>query len=169
MPIRNKDGNLFKLQGVNPLMSEQDRWDKETWIIHYVEPEKITVRGSKKISPETPEIETEPLPTTEPQQTEILYCLPLIVRVEEDPLYGQNKQIASWGDKFSFEAIRIEYTGLTAMFFTRLPPGAVSQLARGSIIYVFKERQWWKINGIEESGDGLKIYCVPSELKPSFV
>ncbi len=154
-------------------MKEQDHWenDDKDWKVHYVDnQEEVVVQDPKKQIPEG-------LPDNAPvpaivgvgvvQQTELLYCLPLTYTVEEDPLYGQKKRIPAWGDKFKFEAIRTDYTGLTAVFFARLPPDYRAKLERGSIILVYKERQWWKINGTEDTEDGVTIYCIPSELKPS--
>jgi len=170
MPIKNKDGTLFKLQGINPLMKEQDHWEgNEDWKIHHVEAEEVVIQDPKRMTPEgLPE--DAPLPAIVGvgviPQTELLYCLPLVVHEEEDPLYGQKKLISAWGEKFNFEAIRIDYTGLTATFFARVPQDKVT---RGSIILVFRERQWWKVNGTEQSKDGINIYCIPSELKPSMI
>lgn len=171
MPIKNKDGSIFKLQGVNPLMKEQDHWDGE-WQVHYVESEKVVVQDPQRTIHENM-FEDKMIPAIAGvgiiNQTEILYCLPLIIHTEVDPLYGQVQKTSSWGDKFNFEAIRIDCTGLTALFFARLPPEAASKVTVGSVIYVFKERQWWKVNGTEPSQDGINIYCMPSEIKPSFV
>lgn len=168
MAIRNKDGSLFKLQGINPLMKDQDHW-KDEWTVHYVEAEEVFVQDSQRIIPEgTPD--DAPVPAIIGvgiiHQTEILYCLPLFIRTEEDPLYGQKRRVNEWGEKFSFEAITVDCNGLTAIFFARMPKDKVPA---GSIIYVFKERNWWKVNGVENYEDGIHIYCMPSEMKPSFL
>lgn len=167
MVIKNKDGTIFELNKVNPLMKEQDRWQND-WFVHYVSSEEIVIKDPKRVIPEILSEEIVPVVVGGGivNPTEILYCLPLITRIEEDPIYNQSKQINSWGEKFSFEAVTIDYTGLTAVFLARVPE---KHIAVGSIIYVFKERQWWKVNGTEELEDGVKIYCVPSELKPSFI
>ncbi len=186
MPIRNKDGTLFKLQGINPLMKDQDHWenDEEGWQIHYVESEEDVVvrkepsREAQRPLPQPP----NPIPAPKPKEPEpqrradysgydrlLLYCLPVTFTSEDvDPLYGQKKRIPIWGDKFNFEAVCIDSNGLTAVFFATLPDDVAGKLERGSILYVFKERQWWKINGTQREGDGVKIYCMPSPLKPSF-
>lgn len=173
MPIKNKDGTPYRIQGINPLMKGQDRWENEEgWKVHYVEPEVIIIKDPKRMAPEG-YMEEEPLPAIIGvgviSNKEIIYCLPLVMNVEEDPLYGQKSYVSSWGDKFSFEAIKIEYNGMSISFFARMPEEYMDKLTRGSIILVFRERQWWKIEETERSEDGIKIYCVPTELKPSFV
>lgn len=154
-------------------MKDQDHWENDDdWKVHYVEPEEVIIQDPKRMAPEG-YVEDEPLPAIVGvgviSNKEVLHCLPSILVVEEDPIYGQKTQKPGWGDKFSFEAIRLEYTGLTCVFFARMPQEYMEKLSRGSIILVFRERQWWKINGTELSEDGVKIYCVPSEVKPSFV
>lgn len=167
MSIKNKDGSLFKLQKVNPLMKNQDHW-KDEWKVHYVETDPISVQDPKRIISDQISQDT-PVPAIIGvgivSQTEILYCLPLVIKIVEDELYNQKKKYTSWGDQFSFEAIKVDYTGITAVFFAKIP----NKLERGSIIYVYKERQWWKINGIESVEDGINIYCIPSDQKPSFI
>ncbi len=148
-------------------MQEQDHW-KEGWTVHYVEPEQVIVKDPQR---EIPEGLPDNIQVTSivgvgfVHQTEILYCKPLIITIDEDPVYGTKKKVTSWGDQFNFEAIRIDYTGLTATFFARLPNVTIEP---GSIILHFKERQWWKVNGVQPAEDGINIYCMPSELKPSF-
>jgi hypothetical protein len=163
MPIYNKDGSVFKLQGVNPLMKEQDHWD-EKWEVHNPQTEDVIVLPDPKRNPASNApimVGVGTLP-----QTDILYCLPLIQITEEDPLYGQQSIKTDWGEKFSFEAIQISATGLTASFYATLSADRVPQ---GSIIYVYKERQWWKVNGVEAAEGGVNIHCMPTDLKPSFV
>lgn len=170
MPIKNKDGSTYVIRGVNPLMIDQDHWS-EGWKVHYVETEVIILPDPKrKVYEEMFDVTQIPaiVGVGLVSQTEILYCLPIVTTIEEDPVYGQKKKITTWGDKFNFEAIRVDYTGVTASFFAKLPDDVVEKMMTGSIIYVFKERQWWKINGIEHFQDGINIYCLPSELKPSF-
>lgn len=172
MTIKKKDGTPYKLKGINPLMKDQDHWDNTEWKVHYVEPEEIIIKDPKRIAPEG-FMEEDPLPAIVGvgviSNKEIIYCLPSILITEEDPVYGQKIQKPGWGDKFSFEAIRLEYTGFTITFFARMPQEYMDKLNRGSIILVFKQREWWKVNETELFEDGIKIYCVPSELKPSFV
>jgi hypothetical protein len=169
MPIYNKDGSVYRIQGVNPLMKEQDHWSKEEkWEVHYPQTEEIVLTDPTRESLVVDEVSDVPtmvgvgvLP-----QTDILYCLPLVQSVDEDPLYGQQKVVTGWGDKFTFEAVQVGATGLTAVFFAKVPE---EKVAPGSIIYVYKERQWWKVNGIEKLEEGINIHCMPSENKPSFV
>lgn len=171
MTIRNKDGTTFKLEGVNPLMKEQDHWKGEKWHVYHPEEEKIVLLDPKRsftqdIGDDVENVVTSMLGVGAIQQKEILYCMPLIVSYEEDPLYGQKKRKTDWGDKFSFEAVTIaSSTGLTATYFANLPTEKVPE---GSVILVFNERQWWKVGGIEIVEGGVHIHCVPTDIKVSF-
>jgi hypothetical protein len=171
MVIKNNDGTVFKLQGINPLMKGQDRWEKSAWTVSYL-PNEIILKDPKRITPEG-YLEEDAVPAISGvvvPQTEVIYCKPLFNKIEEDPVYGTKKILPMWGDKYSFEAIKTACNGITAIFFTRLPSDNISKLGRGSILYVFKEREWWKVQNTEPSeGDGFNIHCVLSDLKPSFV
>lgn len=170
MPIRNKDGTLYTLRGVNPLMKDQEHGDG--WKVHYVETDPVVIDDPKMAIPDY-------VPEDAPvaaivgvgviADTEVLYCLPLITRIEEDVLYGQKKKIASWGEKFTFEAVKVNYSGLTVTFYAKLPSEVSDRLTMGSILYVYKGREWWKINNTELSGEGIAIHCMPSDVKPSFI
>jgi hypothetical protein len=167
MTIYNKDGSIFKIQGINPLMKDQERW-KEKWVVYDVV-DKVTLPDPKRNFAHVNEDDNfapSILGVGPIQQKDVVHCVPLIVTYEEDPLYGQKKKQTDFGEKFSFEAVTLNSNGLTAIFFANVPAERVPQ---GSIIYVYNERQWWKVNGTEDAENGIHIFCIPSDLKPSLV
>lgn len=122
MTIKNKDGSIFRLQGINPLMKNQDHWT-DGWKVYSADPDEIILPDPKLVCPEG-YVEDEPLPAIVGvgvvSNKEIIYCKPLGSIIEEDPVYGQKSLKPFWGDQFSFEAIIIESTGLTITFFARM-------------------------------------------------
>lgn len=159
MAIFNKDGTPFRLRGVNPLMKDQDRWGE--FVVHGFE----GLGAAEEVQSVPPKPAPESKPVVAVSAGVVVHCLPAVVRVVEDPLYGQTRRVG-YGERFSFEAVPGVCTGVTAVFRARRSPG-MPEIAPGSILYVFKERAWWKADSIS-AGDEFEIYCVPSDLKPSF-
>lgn len=171
MAIFNKDGTPYKLQGVNPLMEEQDHWhESEKVVVHdFIAGEEVVLKDPKLAT-------ALPVPDDKPivavagvgvvPDSIVLYCLPLIVIEEEDPVYGEKRKRPSFGQQFTFEGVMTDYSGVTASFFCHLPPDRVP--LPGSVLHVRKERQWWKVNETFSQDGGVHINCVPSDRQMSF-
>lgn len=171
MPIFNKDGTPYKLQGVNPLMQEQDHWNESEKVeVHdVIAAEEVVMKDPTRVIPDH-------IPEDTPvaavigvgivTDTTIIYCLPMVMKVVEDPVYGDKKMMPDYGDKFTFEGIMTDYNGVAASFFGRLPPDKTP--LPGSILYVWKERQWWKVSETFPQDGGVQINCVVSDRHPSF-
>jgi hypothetical protein len=145
-------------------MVEQEHW--KDWVaVHNIGAEEVVLKDPKLASD---------LPPDEPvmailgvgviPDSIVIYCLPMVVREEVDPVYGEKRQVPGYGDQFTFEGIMTDYTGVTASFFCRLPTLPLA----GSILHVRKERQWWKVVNSFVRDDGIAIDCVPSDRHPSF-
>lgn len=155
MPISNKDGTPYRLRGVNPLMVNQEHWQA---IKVNLELEEFVLPDPRITAEEEAIVGGGSL-----QQTDLVGCLPaLTMAEEEDPLYGFKTFKPGWGEKFTFEALKTQSTGLTAVFLANVPKDKISE---GSILFVYNDREWWKVSRVEE---GTHIHCVPSDIKPSF-
>lgn len=69
MAIKDRDGNVFKLRGPNPVMSTQDTWEGRKVVFHNMFFPLITMPDRRRISPMDME-EYEPIPT--PVESEIV-------------------------------------------------------------------------------------------------
>lgn len=173
MVIRNSCGTIYKLKGPNPLMKEQDQWNK--FKIHNFnwEPE------SKSDSiPETPQIksdfaikeskpEPEPEPRIEPSREfttkSTAHCLPVVIEVHKDSLYDEIKSVSKYGDKFLFEFLLVSQNDMVIVFWTDI------KLENGSIIYpINKDKRWWKINKREKKESGYLYSGINSDICPDF-
>jgi hypothetical protein len=171
MPIFNKDGSQFKLHGINPLMKNQDHWRNSVVKVHGFDSiEEIVLKDPMlaidgHIDDDTPVAAVAGVGVI--KDTTLIYCLPMIFREIEDEVYNEKRKVPDYGDKFTFEAVQVEFNGIAITFFCNLPPEKVPM--SGSILHVWKERQWWKLNNSSREGDGVYLFCVPSDQHPSFV
>ena len=196
MPIRNKDGSFVKLQGPNTIMKTQDL-SEEKLIINNLNPEEIIgedpsrqhrhipnafeildidqsieefmeekVEEKVEKVQEVPEIpKTPPKIDSKPKITAnklIAWCLPAFVKEEINALYGEVKRSISYGTKFSFEII-VRERGIVACDFW-----APILIDNNSIIYLWDQREWWRVTKSFAEDDGWVLTCYPSERQPSF-
>lgn len=170
MPIYNKDGTIFKLNGINPLMKFQDHWKGSVVRVSNFEFKEVVLKDpmfavDDRIPEDVPIAAVIGVGVI--KDTTLLYCLPMIFTEIEDDVYGEKHKIPTYGDKFTFEAVMVDYTGVSATFFCTLPQG--DSLLSDSIFFVLKERQWWKLKDRTTDGDGTYFHCVLSDIQPSFV
>ena len=123
-----------------------------------------------------PELEPEPLPEqlkipkTIDQKIVIIHCLPAIIQIIKDALYGDERENITYGAKFTFEGIIVNRNDLTLQFWTNL------QLIKNSIIFPSKYKtgikfggyRWWEVVHTELKTGGYITHCVPSQLQPDF-
>ena len=155
--IKNKDGSTFKLRGPNPLMKEQDQWEK--FITHnfgwkpegQIMPEEHIVL---KYTTSNPTLTTNKFAS---------HCLPIIIETHIDELYGEIKNTSKYGNKIMFEFFLVSQDDLSITFWTNI------KLEIGSIIYpINKDKRWWKINRQEEKNEGYLYSGIGSDICPSF-
>jgi hypothetical protein len=171
MAIKRKDGTIFKLNGPNPIMKNQSFWDDET-IVHNLKHEEF-VTSLEDIETEDiiVEIKDVPLDQVETRKKSIprevhretIHCLPSIIKEFRDPLYDEVRTSISYGSKFTFEVATVTSSDISLTLWTNShnPPA-------GSILYIPDKKRWWKVTNTESSNDGFMIYCLPSDLQPSF-
>jgi hypothetical protein len=184
MPIKNKDGSVFKLQGPNPLMKSQDL-DGENIIVHNLNPEETTgsdpsrqfrdfpnpyeivdvnksveeFLGTEDIKP--PKIE-QPKPKSMPGGIKA-WCLPAVTR-QTTNIYGEIKRSVDYlpDQKFQFATVVLARTIIACELTCPV------RVEKGSIILLSEEREWWRVVSLAEKSDGFVLTCYPSDHHPSF-
>ncbi len=199
MAIKNKDGSIFSLNKPNPLTEGQIWRDMVFYNCYWkgeVVPDLTTKPPPKRFAdlpkinitteldapePIAPTLTLEKSETYELNKKEIpekvlknivrVHCLPARIETEKDELYDEEREVLTYGEKFSFEAIMIERTD----FFIKLWTQTI--LTKQSIIYPsafvkgdikFGDYRWWKVMEIEEKSGGYIATSIPSELQPDF-
>ena len=140
------------------IVKEEETPKKTFKDLDEIEPEDFEVPVRE--TPKPPPPPKKKVPDNVPKMT--IHCLPAQARQYQDPLYGDTKTMVSYGNKFSLEAVVVSETDLTIDLWTNV------SLGYGSIIFVPKDRRWWKSVKVVEKFGGWLINCVPSELTPSF-
>lgn len=167
--IKNKDGTIYKLKGPNPLMKEQDQWNK--FKIHNFNwepeskpnsiPEPLQIKSDFVIKESKPE--PRPEPNQEFTTKSTAHCLPVVIEVHKDSLYGEVKSVSKYGDKFLFEFLLVSQNDMVIVFWTDI------ELENGSIVYpINKDKRWWKINKKEKKESGYLYAGINSDICPDF-
>lgn len=189
MVIKRKDGSIYKLRGPNPIMINQVLWENDKTIVHNINPQEIVtkegyatteeeepVESLDDIQPEeieVPAIEIDPsklppqtkkkriVPKDKPK--DMVYVLPAQMQETYDALYGETRSQLTFGGKFTMEVIIVDRSDLQVALWTNSTTVDI-----GSIIYVPKDKRWWKVQESYDKGEGHVMICVPSSLQPSF-
>jgi hypothetical protein len=178
MVIKNKDGSVYRLSSPNPLVKNQEKWEKNNIILHNLnweqkiielnEPEEIIIEEKKE------EIKKEEIKPKENKpelkNVVLMHCLPAIIKITKDDLYNETRSKINYGEKFTFEGVVIERGDFSIQFWTNI------DLAKNSIIYPTKYRdgtpfgdfRWWSVNEIKDKSDGKLITAVISGYQPHF-
>lgn len=182
MPIRNKDGSLYKISTPNPLMKNQEVTEEWYTVHNFDTPSNETLVYDEPVKPikphvEEPKAETPPpppepvvVPPVEeekesiPQEDKLVcYCLPAKIVEIKDTVYDEVRRKLTYGDKFRFEAVPVRLSDIGYTLWTNI------MIENGSIIYSGEDRRWWKVTRTMMQDDGgFLIECVPSMHKPSF-
>lgn len=197
MAIKNKDGTIFKLVGPNPIMKNQDFWEESVLhnfeykeittsevlqkeeeqdpdvmkiVISEEQPELPEYKKIEEVVPEEIEVTIKevPVPEKKKKKEEIkipkwqAHCLPAVVETVEDQLYGDSKRKISYGNRFSMELIISEENDLLLKAWTNI------HIGEESIVFIVKEKRWWKVDKCEINHGGFMIYCSVSAITPSF-
>ena len=174
MTLKKKDGTNFNLSCPNPLIKDQERWDKSKLISYNKFGIKKTLYFSETkeeliLEEKLPEIITEP---------EIK--IPEIVETSETPeIVGKlesekdqkidNGVIEVWcqpkvGKSFKFEAVVVEINDFSIVIYTNV------KLTTGSTIYPTNNKRWWEVkNVIEETKDEYLVSSIITNFHPYFV
>jgi len=187
MAIKNKDGSNYKLSGPNPHMKNQLLWDHfELHNMNFKEVNDLIKKEKdipkKEYIPECipeyiPECIPEDIPEDIPKEKDVpkeedvpkvkkitIYCLPAIIEVHEDILYGEIRKTIKYDKKFKFEAILISNNDISFEVWTN-----AIELGNGSILYPQNfDKRWWKVNSTSKKFDGFLLSCSPSNITPSF-
>jgi hypothetical protein len=192
--IRNKDGTIFKLQGPNPLLKDQEWTPDENLELEnfYWEEEvvndsvgRITIPKVESPISSKPEIASEPpsptplpLPTPPKPQPQginqenvvIMHCLPVIVRKNTDELYDDSYSRMTYGQKFMIESIMIERSDLGIIFWTttKLEPNSIVFPSVYKTGIKYGEYRWWKVLEMEPKSGGYLVRAIFSEVQPEF-
>jgi hypothetical protein len=169
MVIKNKDGSPFRLQRPNPIVKDQDFWEEKYDLHNFKYTDIVTKEGYEHIEKyqQIEEIQPEEVHVKEEKvlkniEKVMMHCLPAIVKEHYDSLYNEKKTSMSYGNKFTFEAVIVERSGLFFKIWTN------TKIERSSILFVPKDRDWWRVESTEPQSGGLIINCIPSETQPSF-
>jgi hypothetical protein len=150
MPIRNKDGTLYKISTPNPLMKNQEI--KEEWytVHNFDTPNNETLVYDEPVKPvklpdPAPEAKREaPVPIPEPpvpppveekkevipQEDKLLcHCLPAKLIEVKDAVYDEVRMKLTYGEKFRFEAVPVRLSDMGYTLWTNI------MIENGSIIY----------------------------------
>lgn len=194
MAIKKKDGRTYRLRGPNPIMTNQSFWEDEKVVVHDLDPkEVITKEGyeaqeekpvEKYVPPpdkyesledipveeiKVPVIEISPPPEVKKRvvpadvEKEIVYVLPATIKESYDALYGESRSQITYGNKFTMEVVIANQTDLQLALWTNSTRANLE-----SIVYVPKDKRWWKIADAYDKKDGHIMICVPSAIHPSF-
>jgi hypothetical protein len=197
VPIKNKDGTVYRLSGPNPLARTQEWTPADKLIFHNFRWEPVSVSAEeitpvrrresvpvqeelKVITPEpTPVAEPEVVPAPEPEPTPapvarnqvVMHCVPAVISLNKDDLYGESYRRTTWGGKVTFEAIVTGEADLTLQFWTTYG------VTKGSVVFParyvatgrgYGEHRWWKITSVERKEKGFLCEAVPSDYTPDF-
>ena len=157
MPIKNRDGTIYKLRGPNPAMEVQDKWNE--YVVHNMKFRGTTITDERFEEPpaeieqndfaaELAETKMEmelPVPPVEQPKPEQfkpeptlpkgvervdVHCLPALLRERKDSLYGDKYQTTQYGSPFVFEAVIFKEEDLFIKMWTN-----AQAVGRGSILY----------------------------------
>lgn len=160
MTIRNKDGNVYKLQGPNKLSKNQEIWDVKKLIFHNFywqdilsnikNPETKEIVEEKiqeyKIKEELIEEKIQENKTEEQPKIEktfdlpilkykvLMHCTPAKIKKNIDPLYGDVKIKITYENKIIFPCVLISSEDLILEFWTSDPNQTITEK---SVVYPF--------------------------------
>lgn len=189
MPIKNKDGTLFKLESPNPIMSEQKIWEKEQMVSHNMPKfgQPIVMKDSmepvKQAFDKTPivakipdTVQKQEMPTIvdaleQPEEISTImdgeidvWCLPAKYVEIVDSIYDQKYKKLKYGNKFIFQGYLIEQADLFTIIWTK-----TKAVTEGSIIYPkIMDKRWWRVTGTKEEEGGYLLYAEITDYHPSF-
>lgn len=189
MAIKNKDGTVYRIEGPNPFMNNQELWKdcvkhnlewKDEIVFDFLKQklnlpvqesaesflEEIEEKPQEKPKQEPVPIAPRPVPRKEKREFDTIesFCLPVDIIENKDDLYGEIKQKVIYGEVFTIEIVVLEQADLTFRFWT------THKINKGSIIYPKnKDKRWWKVAEITDAPKGFMYLGLPSSFTPSFV
>ncbi len=178
MAIKDRDGNIYKLKGPNPLMKTQDVWDKKhIKLINFdtknetiEEDPKNPVKEFEEQIPDISKIMAEPEPPTSEDFTKLFerrkvsfLAVQAVEKTYRDELYGSSYSKTEFSEKLNFYGIVTEDSDFTLTFWS------MQEVGVGSIVYPKNDnKRWWLVQQVAEKSGGHLHSCVLSDLNPSF-
>lgn len=179
MAIKDKNGNVFKLRGPNPILEKQEIWDKSQVKLINITQEELVVEDEKnpieqfKEEYQVPDIAEiiEPVIIDTQEETQKLIdrnkvsflCVPRQDLKYKDETYGETYTKTVYLEKFQFEAVILDEQDLFLKFWT------THEISIGSIVYPQNvEKRWWKVTEVESKPAGAAYLCSVSDLNPEF-
>lgn len=194
MVLKNKDGSVYKLQGPNPAMKDQNLWGD--FVAHNMEwnDEKIKDNNKKEYqAPMVPENnfikELEKTKPVEQEKTQIeevkeekieikssikqdsaaikktyIHLLPAIRKERKDDFYGDSCVTIEYKDPTSFEGVVIKQSDIYFEVWTDVP-----DIGIGSVLYPKSNvKRWWRVQEVLPKASGWILSCTLSDYQPAF-
>jgi len=186
MTIFTKDGNVYKLNGPNPLVEKQVSWNIKSLIFYNFSWNSIVEKNQEKEIKEELNFLKEPIKEElnlgHIEYKVLCHCLPVKIEMKIDELYGETRKRFKYGEKFIFPCVIIEASDLYFEIWTNDPK---NQVLEKSIIYPFvyevynkttkkydkvpyDDCRWWKVTSREPKENGWLIKAIPSDTQPDF-
>lgn len=195
MAIKDNDGNVFRLKGPNPLMKEQDFWDKNSLVLLNMKFDSIVEKCTNQKTENKKTIKPTPQPKVEIKEVEIepeIDNVVVIPKVEEKqesvPKYTYNVAKILSERKISFHCLptiltKDEYGEEVRVFSKKFIFEGITvkeedfsysfwsdkKIEIGSIIFpISSSKRWWKVTYFTEISGGYMMTAILSHLNPDF-
>jgi len=195
MAIRDKDGKVYKLQGPNPLMKNQEKWDMNDIVLHNFKWGSETIKDTNKAhkflsdlnikedsniavmpateAPTYVELDESPEPIVEPPKME----------QETQDIFDQRKTLihclpivieqftdALYGDSYKRTTFGQKF-GFYGIIVDIGDLGiqfwSYDEIIPGSIVFPeMKLKRWWKVTESEDKTGGYLSTALPSDYSP---
>lgn len=187
--IKNKNGTVYRIEGPNPFMNNQELWKdcikhnfewKDEIVFDFLK-QKLNLPIQQSAESFLEEMEQHPEkmpqelpppvvkkspPKKEKKEFDSIqsFCLPANTVENKDDLYGEIKQKVTYGEVFTIEIVVLSQTDLMFRFWT------THEINKRSILYPKnKDKRWWKISEVSDAPKGFIYTGLPSSFTPSFV
>lgn len=167
MVIKTKNGDIYKLDGPNPLMANQKIFGD--FILHNKVGQIVLMPVEKAIVQEVKEDEAvkvlnEPkLSIKEPSKV-MMWCLPAHDQEYIDKLYNEVYKRRVYGSKFLVEAIMVEDSDIGMLFYVN-----TKSITEESIVYPRNShKRWWRVKTIKPDQEGFLVSAVITDYHPDF-
>lgn len=164
MTIYDRDGNVYRLRGPNPLMKTQQSWDpSRVEVINFEQVEEIPVEAAQIPVPiiEMPAPVTEiPVPEKLPEPVKPQSNLPQAV-LDRQVNCLCLPFIDKYLDKVTIKIVIVGESDIQIKFWTQ------RQIGLKSILYPQNTaKRWWKVTECVEKSGGFLITGVVSDVSP---
>ena len=193
MAIKDNDGNVVRLKGPNPLMKEQEFWDKKSLVLLNMKWDSIIEKCTQPQRGKIQAIKPKPQPKAEVKlepEPDNVVVLPQKEKPqkEEPQKYPSNvakilaerkrsfhclptiltkdefgEEVRVFSKKFIFEGVTVSEEDFSYSFWSD------KKIEIGSIIFpITLTKRWWKVTAITEKSGGYLMMTTLSHLNPDF-